>query len=61
MIPILEPVDCARTIIDAMRRNERTVFVPRRLEPLMKLLKVFPRSVQFVLDDFLNCRVAEKY
>ena len=56
-IPISEPDEAARIIIEAVRRNEKDVFIPRRLSALFAPVNLFPLSVKLALSDFLGCGV----
>ena len=61
LLPFTEPEECARVIIEGMRKDEEEVYVPRRLELSMKLGKVLPRRFQLACSDFLDCGVGYKY
>lgn len=57
LIPITEPEEAARIIIESMRRDEKHVFIPRRLAGLFAPVSLFPISVKLALFDFLGCGV----
>jgi hypothetical protein len=57
LIPITEPDEAARIIIESMLRNEKEVFIPRRLSGLFAPLNLFPLSVKLALFDYLGCGV----
>ena len=57
LIPITEPEDAARIILEAMRRDEKQVFVPRHLSGLFAPINLLPISVKLALFDYLGCGV----
>ena len=57
LIPITEPDEAARIIVEAVRRNEEYVFVPRRLASFFASAHVVPFKVKLALMDFLGCGV----
>jgi hypothetical protein len=57
LIPITEPDEAARIIIESVLRNEKEVFIPRRLSGLFAPLNLFPLSVKLALFDYLGCGV----
>ena len=57
-IPITEPAECARVIIDGVRREEEEVFVPRFLTYFTRFGHCLPRRAQFAISDFLECNVS---
>jgi len=57
LIPFTSPQECARIVIDGVRRNKRTVFVPKQLEPLFALQGIIPYTVKVAAFDFLGVGV----
>lgn len=59
LIPFTEPEEAARVIIDGMRRDEYSVFVPRHLLGLFAVSSIFPLKVKLSVYKFLGCGVGE--
>lgn len=57
LIPISEPEAAAKTIIEAVQRNELNVFVPTHLSYLFAASSLLPVKVKLALYDFLGCGV----
>jgi len=55
--PIIQPEYCARAVIDAVRRDQEEVYVPRIVGITFKLLDFFPKRAQNAMIDFSECRV----
>ncbi len=57
LVPIVKPSECARVALEAARRDEEEVFVPRRLRMAMRVSRCFPRRAQLLAQDFLGVGV----
>ena len=57
LLPIVTAAECARTALEAARRDEDEVFVPRALGFPMRLGRCFPRRAQMLAQDFLGVGV----
>ena len=60
IVPIVDPKDCAATVIEALRRELEEVFVPKHLQATSRIGKALPRRVQIAINDFLKCGVGYK-
>lgn len=57
LIPISEAAECARQIVEGVRREQEEVYIPAVLNMSFKVGRCFPRRVQLALNDFLQCGV----
>ena len=57
LIPFTNPDQAVEIILDGVRRNEKQIFVPRRLEFLFNIKHIFPLAIQTMIIDFLGCGV----
>jgi len=51
--------ECAKVIIDGVRRNKRSIYIPRRMEPLFALQNIVPYNVKVAVMNFFGVGVLE--
>jgi hypothetical protein len=61
LIPILEAEEAARIILDAMLRDERDVFIPRRLSALFAPVNLFPLKGSILQSSFSAENFSDKF
>jgi len=57
LFPTTSAEECARVIIDGVQRNKRTIYIPKRMEPLFALQNIAPASVKVRVMNFFGVGV----
>jgi len=60
LIPFTSPEECAQIILEGVRRNKRTIYVPKHLEPLFALQSILPYDVKLMAFEFLGVGVLDQ-
>ncbi len=60
LVPILNAKDTAQAALDGARRGQHEVFVPGRLQFLLRMAKLLPVRVQMAISKFLDVGVGYK-
>ena len=57
LFPTTSAEECAKVIIDGVQRNKRTIYIPKRMEPLFALQSIVPQQVKVRVMNFFGVGV----